>query len=202
MSRLAQSFGNRPYDRQGQRFSNHDPVRPHGTDYNYTSPRRMLVAVKGGMTNPKLPTYRRMDMDTFLRKLPIEHCRTSTSRNAEDFRNATITLFKPPATPLFGTRITETGRALQSREYKPLESGDYAISLFSGMADFVKTNQEQRNQEEEEYRTTTGHPAARYSPREPYTYMPEPYLARSIEQLKFNGYAARYLAPRISGGWR
>ncbi|XP_020912106.1 testis, prostate and placenta-expressed protein isoform X1 [Exaiptasia diaphana] len=194
MSRMAQPFGNRPYDRQGQRFSKHDPVRPHGTDYNYTPSRRMLVAVKEGMMHAKLPTYRRMDMDTFLRKLPIEHCRTSTSRKAGDFKNATITLFKPPETPLFGTRITETGRNLSSREYKPLESG--------GMVNFMKSNQEQTNQDEEEYRAATGHPSSRYDPREPYTYMPEPYLSKSADQLKFNGYAARYLAPRISGGWR
>lgn len=75
-------FGNRPYDRQGQRFSKHGPVRPHGTDYNYEPPRRMLVAVKQGMVHPKPPTYRRMDMDSFLRKLPIEHSRSSTSRSA------------------------------------------------------------------------------------------------------------------------
>jgi hypothetical protein len=79
---MDQAFGNRPYDRQGQRFSKHGPVRPHGTDYNYEPPRRMLVALKHGMMHPKPPTYRRMDMDGFLRKLPIEHSRTSTSRTA------------------------------------------------------------------------------------------------------------------------
>lgn len=79
MSRFA---GNRPYDRQGVRFSEHSAVRPHGTDYSFERPRRMLAAVKDGMMHAKPPTYRRMDMDSFLRKMPIEHCRNSTSRAA------------------------------------------------------------------------------------------------------------------------
>ncbi|XP_031571150.1 testis, prostate and placenta-expressed protein-like isoform X1 [Actinia tenebrosa] len=195
MSRMDKPFGNRPYDRQGQRFSKHGPVRPHGTDYNYEPPRRMLVALKQGMMHPKPPTYRRMDMDSFLRKLPIEHSRTSTSRSADDFKSASITLFKPAERPLSGTRITETGRNLQSRGYNPLETG--------GTAEFLKQNEDERNfQEEMEYRTSTGHPSARYDPREAYTYMPEAYLAKSAQEMRFNGYAARYLAPRLSGGWR
>ncbi|XP_020912108.1 testis, prostate and placenta-expressed protein isoform X3 [Exaiptasia diaphana] len=160
----------------------------------YTYNKKMLASVKEGLYHPMLPTFRRMDMDTAAHKLPEDHSRTTTPLMRRDFKNATITLFKPPETPLFGTRITETGRNLSSREYKPLESG--------GMVNFMKSNQEQTNQDEEEYRAATGHPSSRYDPREPYTYMPEPYLSKSADQLKFNGYAARYLAPRISGGWR
>lgn len=82
MSRLQNRPGHRWYgfDRQGDRFSRHSTIRRHGTDYSYQKPRRMLVAVKEGMLHPKPPTYRRLDMDDSLHKLPIEHCRTSTSR--------------------------------------------------------------------------------------------------------------------------
>ena len=87
MSRFQNRLGHRcyGYDRQGERYTgqqhHRSDVRPHGTDYGYVRPRRMLVAVKEGMLHPKPPTYRRLDMDETLRKLPIEHCRTSTSRS-------------------------------------------------------------------------------------------------------------------------
>lgn len=87
MSRHLQlALSSRYYDRQGIRFSQHDAVRPHGTDYGYSPPRRMLAAVKEGMIHPKPPTYRQMDRDSTLCKLPIEHCRNSTSRQAGEYR--------------------------------------------------------------------------------------------------------------------
>ncbi|CAB3989397.1 Hypothetical predicted protein [Paramuricea clavata] len=102
MSRFQNRAGHRwyGYDRQGDRYSRHSNVRPHGTDYSYVRPRRMLVAVKEGMLHPKPPTYRRLDMDDSLHKLPIEHCRTSTSRAVDDFRHAAVTLFKKTEEPL------------------------------------------------------------------------------------------------------
>ena len=32
--------------------------------------------------------------------------------------------------------------------------------------------------------------------------MPEPYLKYSADQMKFNGYATRYLSPRETSSWR
>ncbi|XP_031571151.1 testis, prostate and placenta-expressed protein-like isoform X2 [Actinia tenebrosa] len=161
----------------------------------YTYNMKKLASVKEGLYHPMLPSFRRMDMDTAAHKLPDEHSRTTTPLIRNDFKSASITLFKPAERPLSGTRITETGRNLQSRGYNPLETG--------GTAEFLKQNEDERNfQEEMEYRTSTGHPSARYDPREAYTYMPEAYLAKSAQEMRFNGYAARYLAPRLSGGWR
>ncbi|EDO47341.1 predicted protein [Nematostella vectensis] len=153
-------------------------------------PPRRLTAVKETLYNPKLPTLRRMDMDEAMRLLPDEHSRFMTQLRKEDFRTATITLFKPAETPMSGSRITETGRDLQSRGYTPLEKG--------GLADFIKRQQP----DEEDYRQITPFPTSRNEPREPYSYMPEQYINYSTEQLKFNNYATRYLKPRITGGWR
>lgn len=48
--------------------------------YQYPSHRRVqLAAVKEGLFHPRLPSFRRMDMDTAGHKLPDEHCRTTTS---------------------------------------------------------------------------------------------------------------------------
>lgn len=86
MSRHLQlALSSRYYDRQGIRFSQHDAIRPHGTDYGYSPPRRMLAAVKEGMIHPKPPSYRKMDRDSALCKMPIEHCRNSTSRSAGEY---------------------------------------------------------------------------------------------------------------------
>jgi len=38
----------------------------------------MLASVKEGLYHPMLPTFRRMDMDTAMHKLPEEHSRTTT----------------------------------------------------------------------------------------------------------------------------
>ena len=38
----------------------------------------MLASVKNGLYHPMLPTFRRMDMDTAMHKLPEEHSRTTT----------------------------------------------------------------------------------------------------------------------------
>ena len=48
--------------------------------YNYPSMKTVqLSAVKTGLFHPKLPSFRRMDMDTAGNKLPDQHCRTTTS---------------------------------------------------------------------------------------------------------------------------
>ena len=68
MSRIAQPFGSRLYDRQGVRYSQHQAFRPHGTDYDYEPPRRMLAAVKESMMHPNPPSIRRLDRDRVLCK--------------------------------------------------------------------------------------------------------------------------------------
>ena len=48
--------------------------------YQYPSIQSVqLASVKTGLFHPRLPTFRRMDMDTAGHKLPDEHCRTTTS---------------------------------------------------------------------------------------------------------------------------
>ena len=57
-----------------------NPVKIPSYSYQYPSHRRVqLAAVKTGLFHPKLPSFRRMDMDTAGHKLPDEHCRTTTT---------------------------------------------------------------------------------------------------------------------------
>ncbi|XP_068697285.1 sperm microtubule inner protein 8-like isoform X2 [Montipora foliosa] len=149
---------------------------------------RRLTAVKEVLYNPCLPTLRRMDMDEVLRKLTQDHSRHSTPCRKEDFKNSTITLFRPADRPLSGTRITETGRQLQATSYQPIESG--------GMSEFLQRSMTAKSRERQLSSLAPNEPL------EPYTFMPEPYLKYSADQMKFNGYATRYLSPRETGSWR
>ena len=48
-----------------------------------------LAGVKECLYHPRLPTFRRIDMDTIAHKLPHEHCRTTTpcsKGNKNNFR--------------------------------------------------------------------------------------------------------------------
>lgn len=157
-----------------------------------TTVKRPLTGQKEVIYNPHLPSLRRMDMDEVLQKLPEQHSRHTTPCTKEDFKNATITLFRPASHPLSGPRYTETGRMLQTGEYKPVESKGTAYFLTRSI-----------NPEEAEYeppRTATA-PIAREEPAEPTLHMPD-HLRYSSRQQEFNGYATRYLSPRITGGWR
>ena len=45
---------------------------------DYGINRYQLAGIKECLYHPRLPTLRRMDMDTIAHKLPHEHCRTTT----------------------------------------------------------------------------------------------------------------------------
>ena len=54
--------------------------------YHYPSSRNVqLAAVKEGLYHPRLPSFRRMDMDTAAHKLPNEHSRTTTRCGPGEF---------------------------------------------------------------------------------------------------------------------
>jgi len=193
MSRLGlRNLDARPYDRKGLRFSKHAAARPapkerpNGTDYGFMKPRRMLVAVKEGMMHPKPPTYRRLDMDNNACKLPLEHCRTSTSRTAEDFRQSSITFFKKPEHPLSSTRITETGRALTVQDYRP-----YAPNNPDELRGRSVHDNYHYDKDIDEIVPQTTIPARRMIPDE------------SVPRPPFTGYSMRYLDPKVTTGrWR
>jgi len=92
---------------------------PANAGYSYSAPVRpnvvKLAAVKEGLYHPRLPTFRRMDMDTAAHKLPYQHCRTTTSCGPGDFRSANITLFRGSSRNLSCTGNTDTGRSLRER---------------------------------------------------------------------------------------
>lgn len=150
------------------------PMNVPSYSYQYPSLSSVkLSAVKEGLFHPRLPSFRRMDMDTAGHKLPDEHCRTTTTCGPGDFNRATTTLFKPPVDkPLASANITETGRQLHRYYTAPHELKNTRAEW----SEFLTRCPE------------------RYNIRLPE--LPE------NKDLHFSGYAVRYLRPEVTASWR
>ncbi|XP_039265529.1 sperm microtubule inner protein 8-like [Styela clava] len=152
------------------------------TDYNYPPFRRvMLAAVKEGIYHPRLPSLRRMDMDTATHKLSDEHCRTTTSCGPRNFSDSNTSYFQNSNKPLSGTRITETGRSLQKvipdypsgvTHTSPEKNQFMLSSSKKDWSRFISSAGEFRLPE--------------YDPK----------------YFRFSGYAVRYLKPQVTQSWK
>lgn len=132
---------------------------------NYPTLRQVkLAAVKEGLYHPRLPTFRRMDMDTAGHKLPEEHCRTTTTCGPRDFTDATLTYFQPALQHYAGANVTDTGRSLR---------GEFRDDLSNMKIDWAKAKE--------------------------ITDVPR---LDTKGDLRFTGYAIRYLKPSVSGSWQ
>jgi len=150
-----------------------NPMNIPSYSYQYPSFQRVqLAAVKDGLFHPRLPSFRRMDMDTAGHKLPDEHCRTTTTCGPDDFNRATSTLFEPPKRRMSALAITDTGKQIH-RQYTTPEELKRSRTEWS---DFLNRSPE------------------RFSIR-----IPE--LPGEKDQ-HFTGYAVRYLRPEVTRSWR
>ncbi|CAH1778563.1 unnamed protein product [Owenia fusiformis] len=141
--------------------------------YQYPSLRTVqLAATKEGLFHPRLPTFRRMDMDTAAHKLPDQHCRTTTACGPADFKRATTTLFTPPAQRLNSSSITETGRQLHRYYTTPVE--------------LSKTK--------EQWSSFLSETPDRYNIR-----LPE---LPNDKNLRYVGYAVRHTKPDVTASWQ
>ncbi|XP_022342141.2 sperm microtubule inner protein 8-like [Crassostrea virginica] len=148
------------------------PMKIPSYSYQYPSHRRVqLAAVKEGLFHPRIPSFRRMDMDTAGHKLPDEHCRTTTTCGPEDFRRATSTMLEPPVKNMSGLEITSTGKQLH-RHYTTPDELKRARTEWS---DFLNRSPERFN-------------------------IQLPSLPSSKDQ-RFVGYAVRYLRPEVTKSW-
>ncbi|XP_034337642.1 testis, prostate and placenta-expressed protein-like [Crassostrea angulata] len=148
------------------------PMKIPSYSYQYPSHRRVqLAAVKEGLFHPRLPSFRRMDMDTAGHKLPDEHCRTTTSCGPDDFRRSTSTMLEPPVKNMSGLEITSTGKQLH-KHYTTPEELKRARTEWS---DFLNRSPERFN-------------------------IQLPSLPSSKDQ-RFVGYAVRYLRPEVTKSW-
>lgn len=149
------------------------PMQIPSYSYQYPSHRKVqLAAVKEGLFHPKLPSFRRMDMDTAGHKLPYEHCRTTTTCGPEDFKRSTSTLFEPPKKQMSSLEITQTGKQLHRHYTTP----DELKKAKEEWSDFLNRSPERFN-------------------------IKLPELPDSKDQ-RFLGYSVRYLRPEITKSWR
>lgn len=131
-----------------------------------------LAAVKEGLFHPKLPTFRRMDMDTASHKLPDHHCRTATACCKEEFQKASTTLFTPAEKPLSCTSITETGRQLHKAYGFPEELKHTSLHW----SEFIQR-----------------------CPEKYGIHLPK---LPNAKDLHFSGYAVRHLRPEVTASWK
>lgn len=141
----------------------------------------MLAAVKEGIYHPRLPSLRRMDMDTATHKLSDEHCRTTTTCGPRNFDDANTSYFRAAKKTLSGTRITETGRSLSCTipnypagvSHVHPEQNPYILSTSKqDWSRFISSAGEFRLPE--------------YDPK----------------YFRFSGYSVRYLKPTVTQSWR
>lgn len=150
-----------------------NPMNIPSYSYQYpTFQRVQLAAVKDGLFHPKLPSFRRMDMDTAGHKLPDEHCRTTTTCGPDDFHRATSTLFEPPKRRMSALTMTNTGKQIQ-RNYTTPEELKRSRTEWS---DFLNRSPERFN-------------------------IKLPDLPSAKDQ-HYVGYAVRYLRPEVTRSWR
>ncbi|XP_064640945.1 sperm microtubule inner protein 8-like isoform X1 [Lineus longissimus] len=149
------------------------PLRIPSYSYQYPTFRSVqLAAVKEGLYHPRLPTFRRMDMDTAAHKLSEEHCRTTTTCGPVDFRRATTTHFMPPENKLSTLNVTQTGRDIHRYYTTPEE----LKTTRKDWSDFLNKSPERYN-----------------------INLPD---LPSNKDLAFQGYAVRYLKPEVTGSWK
>lgn len=84
-----------------------------------TSEVTKLAGLKHGIYHPRLPTLRKMSMDTITHKLPTEHARTTTDCPSVEFGQAATTLRKSYGKLHSGGVINKSLNG-QMSSYKPL----------------------------------------------------------------------------------
>ncbi|RUS88275.1 hypothetical protein EGW08_003977 [Elysia chlorotica] len=90
--------------------------------YHYPCFRRAnLASIKHQILRPDFPTFRRLERDDLLHKLPDEHCRTTTSCTTFDFRNATMNPLIQPIKEFHCMDCTETGYAVKKSYFTPID---------------------------------------------------------------------------------
>ncbi|XP_075045538.1 sperm microtubule inner protein 8 [Mixophyes fleayi] len=85
------------------------------SDGSCGSPVYKLAGVKQTLYHPRLPSLRRMEMDTIGHKLSDHHSRTSTPCTHKNFSNAKMPTYDLPEHRLPSLEVTDIGRQITQR---------------------------------------------------------------------------------------
>ncbi|XP_044126976.1 testis, prostate and placenta-expressed protein [Bufo gargarizans] len=146
------------------------------------SPMYHLAGVKHTLYHPRLPTLRRMEMDSMAHKLSDEHSRSSTSCDHRTFRNARSTMYDAEKHLLPSLEITDTGRRLTQQH-----------------ANYNMAAQLPGQREEKD---TTGMKNGKHGPRSATASGDLGLADLRRMDLGFSGYAVRFLSPNVTHSWR
>lgn len=153
------------------------PYHRHSCVLDKSSHVYHLAGVKDTLYHPRLPTLRRMEMDSMVHKLSDEHSRTSTPCDQRSFRNVRITTYDSERHLLPSLEITDTGRRLTHQH------ADGNLGW---------------NQEKD----TTRMQEAKESWRCTASSRDFPLMDLKRMDLGFSGYAVRFLSPKVTHSWR
>ncbi|KAG8562330.1 hypothetical protein GDO81_015643 [Engystomops pustulosus] len=146
-----------------------------------SSPVYPLAGVKHCLFHPRLPTLRRMEMDSMVHKLSDEHSRTNTPCDHRSFKNTRFTTYGSEKHLLPSLEITNTGRQLTRR-------------------DTHQNTEIQRGWTKDE--DVTCRQAAKDSPRGPTNSGDFQLMELKKMDLGFGGYAVRFLSPEVTHSWK
>ncbi|CAN2389305.1 Testis [Pristimantis euphronides] len=138
-----------------------------------------LAGVKHTLYHPRLPTLRRMEMDSMAHKLSDEHSRSSTPCDHRNFRSGK---YNPEMQLLPSLEIPDTGRRLTQRR-----------------ADWNTTAEALGWSSKEE--TTSMTAAKDYST---CTAASGDFQLKDLKRMNlgFSGYAVRFLSPKVTHSWK
>ncbi|KAG9474746.1 hypothetical protein GDO78_003288 [Eleutherodactylus coqui] len=141
-----------------------------------------LAGVKHTLYHPRLPTLRRMEMDSMAHKLSDEHSRSSTPCDHRNFADARMTTYTHARQLLPSLAITDTGRRLTQRRTDS-----------NATAQFLEWTPEKER---------TGMLAAEGSAT--CTAAPRHLQLTDLRRmdLGFGGHAVRFLYPKLTNSWR
>jgi len=133
-----------------------------------------LGQVKEGIFHPRLPTFRRMEMDTLCCKLSSEECRHNTTCSYEDFQRSPPFLFHREPERLASLGMTKLGKEILKHAMAPDELRCTRLE-WSKLLDKCPDRFKIRLQETAD---------------------------NCCKDLEFSGYAVRYMRPGVTAAWR
>ncbi|XP_073516058.1 sperm microtubule inner protein 8 [Phyllobates terribilis] len=151
---------------------------PHCCGLDRSSPVYHLAGVKHSLYHPRLPTLRRMEMDSVGSKLSDEHSRSSTPCDHGSFRSPWISSSDLEKCPLPSLEITDTGRRLTQRRVDR--------NMAPNLQGWIEEKEVQRIQ----YSTKCTEAAGSFQ-------LPD---LRGMD-LGFRGSAVRFLSPHVPHSW-
>ncbi|XP_065915472.1 sperm microtubule inner protein 8-like [Dysidea avara] len=161
-----------------------------------------LAGLKQGLYHPRLPTLRKMDMDTMTHKLPTEHARTTTTCPPDDFSHAVTTLRWSSAGRLHSGGVINKTISDQLQCYRPLGH----IDAWQSVVDRLKAQEAHHSMEDIPQPMASGYIGRYKHPGVTSSWqhaMKRPQTARPMPATMYSRYrGSTGIRPQSARPWR